>query len=123
MNNRTILYALVIFLAISFVFLAFLERGQQNYDYQKNWWVLYFNDIKSDDLSFTIENHSDKNTFHWSVLRGKNKPAIENDVEIQKGSKETIKLDVAEYEDKKITIRVSDGENKKDIYKDFNEPR
>lgn len=120
MSNKTIIYSLIIFLAASFVFLSFIEQRQQDYNYNKSWWVLYFNDIKSDDLHFVIENHSDKNKFHWSIIKGKNKPSREDDIEIKKGEKKTIKLDVAEYKDKKITIRVSDGENKKEIYKDFN---
>ncbi|GBE16682.1 hypothetical protein BMS3Abin15_00504 [bacterium BMS3Abin15] len=120
MNNKTIIYSLIILLAVSFMFLSFIEQGQRDYDHNKNWWVLYFNDIESDDLHFVIENHSDKNKFHWSIIKGKNKPSLEGDIEVRKGEKRTIKLDVAEYEDKKITIRVSDDEDKKEIYKDFN---
>lgn len=116
MNNKKIFAFLIIFLIASFFYLAYIEQKQQDSDYQKNWWVLYFEDPKSDNLNFVIENHGDKNNFHWEVFKDKEK-IEEGDIKIAKSSTWKSGFQAADYDNKKISIIVSNGENKKEIYK------
>lgn len=113
-DQRIIIASLAFFLLASFIFLACAERRQHNYDHQKNWWILYFENPKDSSLDFIIENHSDKNNFHWEVLVD-DVSIDEENINIPKGEKEIVVTD--EIKDKKVIIRVSDGKDKKEIYK------
>ncbi len=113
MNNKIIIAFLIIFLIASFLYLAYIEQSRRG---EENFWVLYFADPKSDNLNFIIENHSDKNNFHWEVLADKEK-IKEGDENIAEGSTWKRGFQVADIDGKKITIIVLDGENKKEIYK------
>lgn len=116
MDNKKIIIFLIIFLIASLFYLAYIEQSRRG---EGNFWVLYFADPKGDNLSFVIDNYSDKNNFHWEVLIDKNK-VTEKDAVISKGNKKIIDLVELKIENKKITIIVSDGENKKEIYKNIN---
>lgn len=117
MNSRTIVIFTIIFFLASALFLAFTENRQSDENFQKDWWVLSFNDPKGEDLNFAIENHSNKNNFHWEILAGKKKMR-EGDVEISKGSTWTSSVQ-ADNLAGKIIIRVSSGPDKKEIYKNL----
>lgn len=100
----------------------FFVDGQDNsLDYQKNWWVVYFNEPKSLSWNFSIENHSDKTDFKYEIFDGTNK-VDEGTAIINKGEIRNIALDqkIGHIENKKITIQVSDGSEKKEVYKNFN---
>ncbi len=116
MNNKIIIVFLIIFLAASFLYLAYIEQSRRG---EGSFWSLYFADPKSDNLNFTIENHSNKNNFHWEVLADKDK-IKEGDIKIAKGSAWESSFQVADIDGKKIAIIVSDGDNKKEIYKNIN---
>lgn len=118
MKERKIILLLALFLIISFSYLAFVETRQADLNYQKNWWVVYFENPKDSSLNFTIENHSDTNNFHWEVLQDKTKIS-ESDTQIPKGEKNTIPLNLKDVIDKKITILISDSKDKEEIYKQF----
>lgn len=112
MSNRIII-SLIIFLIISFFYLAYTEQSQRN---SGDWWALYFENPKSDNLDFVIENHSDKTNFHWEILA--DKEAIKNDdIKIMKSDKKSINITDLNDSNKKITILVSNGDGKKEIYK------
>lgn len=113
MSSKIIISLLIIFLIASFLYLAYIEQNQRG---EGNFWVLYFADPKSGNLNFVIENHSDKNNFHWEVLADKEK-INEGDENIAEGSTWKRGFQVADTDGKKITIIVSDGENEKEIYK------
>lgn len=115
MDSKKITVFLIIFLVASFLYLAYIEQGRRG---EENFWVLYFADPKSDNFNFVIENHSDKNNFHWEVLADKNK-INEGNIVVSKGTKENVNLSGSGEENKKITIIVSDGENEKEIYKNI----
>lgn len=119
LKNNAIITALAFVVAVSFIFLAAIEQRQQDYDYRKDWWVLYFKDIKSRDFNFVVENHGPASSFHWSATSGKDRPFQEGDIEVENGKSLDVAIDTAGREDKKITIRVSDGNKAKEIYKDF----
>ncbi|MCX6766068.1 MAG: hypothetical protein NT136_03880 [Candidatus Moranbacteria bacterium] len=116
--ERKIILSFIIILLASFFYLAYVEQRQADYDYQKNWWVVYFENPKGDLLDFVIENHSSQNNFHWEVLAEKDK-VKEGDVNIAKGVREIIKLNIDNSIAGKITVSITSGEEKKEIYKNF----
>ena len=85
MNQKKIISFLIIFLLISFFYLAYVEKKQADLNYQKNWWVLSFDNPNDNSLDFVIENHSSKNNFHWEVLSDTDK-IKEADINIVKGN-------------------------------------
>lgn len=120
MNNKKIFAFLIIFLIASFFYLAYIEQKQQDLDYQKNWWTLYFEDPKIDNLNFVIENHSDNDNFHWEVFKDKEK-IEENDIGISKGRKASVDLSAIISDKGKMAIIVSGNNEKKEIYKYLNQ--
>lgn len=115
MNSRIIVIFTVIFFLASALFLAYTENRQSDENLQKDWWILSFDNPKGDDLNFTIANHSQKTSFHWELISGTNK-IQEGDAKIAKGSTWTSNVQ-ADNLTGKITIRVTSGEDKKEIYK------
>jgi len=118
MSNKTIVLSLVIFLALSCIFLAYTQTKQQSPESQ-NWWVVYFANPKDDSLNFIIENNSNEKKFHWEILNENNK-LKEGDANIEKGNKKEITLpksDFGNFGNMKFSIIVSAGEDKKEIYK------
>lgn len=107
---------LMLGLAASFMYLDRIEKSQQDLDYGKNWWSLYFQNPKDNSLDFTIENHSDSTNFKWEVYIEKNKVRYD-EISINKGTKKAIRVTTEQMSDKKILIRVSDGSQTKEIYK------
>ncbi|HEX7586115.1 MAG TPA: hypothetical protein VF390_00545 [Patescibacteria group bacterium] len=116
-NNKIIIFFVALFL-LSAIYLSYAEQKQADPNAGKNWWALSFVEPKSNSLSFTIENHSDKNNFHWQVLEEKN-ILDEGDISINKGDQTDIVVPTENISNKKIIIQVSDGKDKKDIYKGF----
>jgi hypothetical protein len=113
LSNKIIIPALIIFLIISFFYLAYTEQYQRN---SGDWWALYFENPKSDNLNFVIENHSGKTNFHWEVSADKEK-IKEGGISVAKGSTWKSGFQVTGNNDKKITIEVLNGDEKKEIYK------
>lgn len=116
-QNKIILFIITMFI-LSSVYLFIVSEKNMDADYKKNWWILYFENPSSDSTNFVIENHSQKSNFHWEVWVGDEKMQ-EADFAIPKGQKKGFMAGVQNLGDKKITIMVSDGENKKEIYKSF----
>jgi len=116
-QSKLILFLIALFTVTS-AYLFFVDSRDNSLDFRKDWWVVYFNEPKDDSLDFVIENHSEKNKFHWEALDGKNK-IDEGNVEIDKGDLKLIFATAENMKDKKMTIQVSDGAEKKEIYKNF----
>lgn len=120
MNSRIIITLVSVFFIISGIFLAFVEKKQMDENLKKNWWVLYFENPKDNSLNFTIENHSNQHNFHWEILNGENK-IKEGALKIKKGESGELASEVLELNSSaltgKILIRVSNGEDEKEIYK------
>lgn len=119
-NQQLVIISFIVLLfVISSIWLFYISDKFMNPDYNTDWWVLYFEDPKSQSLNFTIENHSSKNNFHWEVLEKKNK-LQEGDVQLSKGNKKDISIDIPPKSDKKITVRISaDNIETKEIYKNY----
>jgi hypothetical protein len=118
-QSKIIIFLIILFLIAS-AYLFFVDSRDNSLDFQKNWWVIYFDDPESLSWNFSIENHSDKDDFKYEIFDGKNKVGEGNAV-IGKGETREIALDqkVGHIESGKITITVSDGVEKKEIYKNF----
>jgi hypothetical protein len=84
----------------------------------KNIWTLYFSDPKTDSLDFTIDNHSNRENFHFEILAGKTK-VYDGDVTVSNGATKIIPVSISDITNKKIIISVTIGDNKKEIYKNF----
>lgn len=119
MNQKSIIIAIASFMLLASLFLAYTERKQLDENSQKDWWVLYFEKPQSrEDLGFTIENHGKKSAFSWEIYLGENKIG-EDGATLPKGEKKTVPATSEDIRDKKITIIVSDGAAKKEIYKNL----
>lgn len=115
-NNKKIIFTIIFLFLISAVYLSWTETRQFDPNLNKNWWVLSFSDPKSDNLSFTIENHSAKNNFHWEVISGSDK-IKEGDMNMDKGSINDIDLSSINNSSGKISVDVTRGSDMKEIYK------
>lgn len=116
MQRKIIIFTIILFVIGSF-WLAFQSSKQTNPDAGKNWWAVYFQDPKSNSLDFAIENHSDKTDFHWEISADSDK-IKEGDAKIKKGK--VLEINPGNIsENKKITITASAGDEKKEIYKNF----
>lgn len=117
-NNKAVVIFTIIFFLASALFLAYAENRQTDENFQKDWWVLYFENPSSDSTNFVIENHSQQSNFHWEVWVGDEKMQ-EADFTVPKGQKKGFMAGIQNPGNKKITIKVISGEEKKEIYKQF----
>lgn len=115
-QTKIIIFIIIIFIASS-AYLFWVDAKNNSPDYGKDWWAVYFENPKDNSLNFTIENHSNKNDFHWEVSDGKNKLDAGN-IKIEKGATWTSDVQVS-VSDKKMTIRVSNSKDTKEIYKNL----
>lgn len=116
MNNKVIIFSTIGFLLVSFIFLSFIEQKKQDANSQ-NWWVLYFENPKNESINFKIENHSNTNSFQWEIFTDKTSVS-KGAITIEKGQQKTIPVSSKGIVNQKVTITVTDSENKKkEIYK------
>lgn len=120
MQKKIIILFITLFIASSL--LLFYQSGKQsNPNTGKAWWSLYFTNPKDNSLNFSIENHSNKNSFHWEILTDGNK-FQEGNVNVPKG--EAINssfqdLNMQNLANKKISVKVSADEEVEEIYKNL----
>ncbi|HPN54453.1 MAG TPA: hypothetical protein PLB52_00810 [Candidatus Moranbacteria bacterium] len=118
-TDKLIIFSTIFFLFLSFVFLTIVESRNTNLD-NSNVWMLYFTDPKSDSLDFAVENHSKNSDFRYEILIDK-KVVIESNLSVPSGETKTVPVpkDTVDFSDRKITITVTAGDNKKEIYKNL----
>lgn len=120
MNQTTkIIYSILLLFILSSFFLFWKNDQGLNPDYQKNWWSVYFAYAKNADLSFVIENHSANNNFSWEIISEKDTLKKDN-VSVARGEKKNIELDLSNLTNN-ILVRISDGKENQEIYKNFEE--
>jgi hypothetical protein len=105
---------------LSSVFLFGAEKYYKNIT-GEDWWAVYFENPKDNGLQFVIENKEEKKDFRWELWLGENK--VQEGLEsVAKDGKKTVEpnknLSLA-YKGK-ITLKVSSGEEKREIYKNLN---
>lgn len=117
MQQRKLIIFIVIIFFISSASLFAIGNKFNDLNFSQNWWSVYFSDPKSNDLNFIIENHSENLNFHYIISKDKD-TVYENDVKVENGKSENIKparIDMTG----RITIQISSGSEKKEIYKNF----
>lgn len=117
-QRKLILFILILFI-LSSAYLLYASNKYQNLNFGSDYWTVCFYNPKSDELSFIIENHSDQTDFHWQVMADQNK-IKEGEIKIANGAQSKISGTSPDFPDltnKKITIVISAGEEKKEIYK------
>jgi hypothetical protein len=117
MNSKAIIISTIVIFFMSSLFLAWSEKRQSDENFQKDWWVLSFDEPRGSDINFTIANHSQKTSFHWEVISGAEKMS-EGEARIAKGSIWKSDIKTGDLTGK-ITIRISVGSDKKEIYKNL----
>jgi len=118
-QSLKIIYFIIALFVISSVFLFWKSDQGLNPDYQKDWWVISFQDAKNADLSFAIENHSANNNFSWEIISEK-ETLQKSDIAVARGEKKNIKIDLGNLKNK-VLVRVSDGKKSQEIYKNLEE--
>ena len=122
-SEKKIISAVIGLLFLSFVFLAYSEKAQTDPVGKNGWWAIYFENPKSQDLSFIIENNGKARKFHWKETIENDSATIqEADISIPTGQNHTIPLlNAGVPKTGKTIIEVSDeAGGKKEIYKSFN---
>ena len=104
--------------------LFIVETKNHNYDYQKNWTVVYFENPGDSTLDFAIENHQGiDEKYSYEIFAGEQSVA-KGDIEIpakgtQKISPELDLDKIARQGAARITVQVSLGDVKYMIYKNL----
>ncbi len=117
MQQKKIITFLIILFITSSAWLFYASNRSINPNVGKNWWVLNFTEPSTKNLDFTIENHSDQSTFHWEVLQN-NQISQQGDTIIKKGASQNVTPE-ENLSTGKITIDVTAGSDKKEIYKNL----
>ena len=118
-QSKKIIIFIIILLIASSVFLFGAERYYKNTT-GGNWWAVYFNNPKSQDLNFTIENSGASADFAWELWLG-DKKVREGKETIAEKDKKTIETtqEISVALKERAIIKVSSGEEKREIYKNF----
>jgi hypothetical protein len=118
-SQKLIIFSIVTFFIASSAWLFYVSEKFADPAYDSAWWGIYFENPKESDLNFIIENHSIKEDFHWEVSSDGQKNQ-EGSVKIPLGGSQRISIENEDTTAKKTTIRVSDGTETKEIYKNSN---
>lgn len=114
-SKKIIIFFIALFF-LSSASLFFAEKYYKNSS-DKNWWAVYFENPKDDNLNFIIENNTASGNFRWELWSGDNK--IKEGVElINKGNEKTVEIKSAGGKEKS-DIKVFLNNEKKEIYKNF----
>jgi hypothetical protein len=118
-NSKKILFSLALFFIGCLSYLAYIEKQQQDYNYGKSWWTIYFINPQEKELSFVIENHSSQKNFHWEILAGKDRLS-QGDVTAALGEKKTINVQAPQnIANQQVIIKISTPKDSKEIYKNL----
>lgn len=117
MQQRKIIIFIIVIFVISAIYLLAIGSKYQNANFSRGWWSAYFVNPKDNSLDFIIKNNDNATDFHWTILTN-NEKLEEGDVEINNDDQRTINLAGINTAGK-VTIEVSVGNDKKDIYKNF----
>lgn len=117
-SQKLVIISIVSFFVLSSFWLFLTSKKYMNPDHNSDWWSIYFENPKNQDLTFVIENHSLKNAFQWKVF-DKEIVVREGSVEIPKGETKKISVDFQAEINEKIIVRVSADNEIKEIYRNF----
>jgi hypothetical protein len=117
MQQRNVIIFIVVLMVASSFWLFYQSSIQTDPNLNENWWLLNFNNPKSNSLNFTIENHSNQTHFHWQVVEN-GQTLEQGDVQIKKGAYQEITASGVQASGR-ADIQVTSGNSKEDIYKNF----
>lgn len=124
MTSKIIITSVLILLFVSFSVLFAVEKMNNNYDYNKNWNVVYFNNPNDNSLDFTIENHQGvKGEYSYEVIAG-GKSIEKGTAQIEAGRNVEISPNlnlekIIEQDTIRISAEINYGDVKYNIYKDL----
>jgi hypothetical protein len=113
-QKKIIIFTIIIFV-LSSVTLFYINNSYLNTEVRKDYWSIYFNNPVSGSMDFAIENHSFEENFIWQI-QAAGQLIQEGKTQVAKGEIKNIILHM-ENPGIKITITVTAGDEKKEIYK------
>jgi len=119
MSSKIIIIATVMLLIASFSALFVIEAKNHNYDYNKAWSVVCFENPRDNSLDFAIENHEGvKAVYSYKIYINDDK-VIDESVEIATGAKQEISpvIPSEKLSGNKILIDVSYKGTEYKVYK------
>jgi hypothetical protein len=121
MSSKIIIIATVILLIASFATLFIIEAKNHDYDYNKNWSVVYFENPRDESLDFAIENHEGEDgKYNYNVFVDGDE-LIDSEVEIKAGATQKISpvIPSDKLKDSKVLIDVNCEDTEYKIYKNL----
>lgn len=113
-------YLIVIFSLLFIAGAAFLfwqNDRELDPEQGKSWWTLSFTSPgERDNLSFTVENHSDQTAFRYEIVVDK-MPVAEGTFIVKRGEKTAIILPLLAKAGERTRIIVTLDKEKKEIYR------
>jgi hypothetical protein len=121
MQKKIIIFISILFIASS-SWLFYINQQETNPNKNKNWWSISFQNPRSNDLTFIIENHSQETAFHWQLLKN-NKILTQDDLKINNNSSKKIPLNLTDFQYSSLTgkliLQVKTKSSQKEIYKNL----
>ena len=113
-------YLILAFLALfvsGSAFLFWQNERELDPDRGKYWWTLSFAAPKAnDDLSFTVENHSDQGIFNYVIVANKQTLA-DGTFALDRGATTTITPPLTAVSNTRTSVIITAGKEKKEIYR------
>ncbi len=117
LSEYTLVIVFALLFAASSAFLFWQNDRALDPDQGKSWWTLSFAAPENPvSLDFTLENHSDTTTFTYEILSEKRMLST-GILSPKRGESVTIRPQVPFPSDTRVSIVVSDGTEKKEIYR------
>ena len=119
-DQRKIILAFFVLFIFSTIFLFWQNEQELDPNKNKSWWTLSFTNPNDEtDTDFTIENYGISRSFTYQIENDK-KILSEGNLTLNIGEKQTIEtsFDTVQINpDTPLSIRVSSGEETKEIYR------
>ena len=119
-DQRKIILAFFVLFIFSTIFLFWQNEQELDPNKNKSWWTLSFTNPNDEtDTDFTIENYGISRSFTYQIENDK-KILSEGNLTLNIGEKQTIEtsFDTVQINpDTPLSIRVSSGEQTKEIYR------
>lgn len=118
-QSKKIIFFFIILFILSSIGLFCAEKYYKN-SADNNWWVVYFENPKSEDLNFIIESNTASGNFKWELWQEERKIKEGNEL-INKGDEKTIRVEniLPNNSESKNSIKIFFNNEKKEIYKNF----
>ncbi len=117
MSQKTLIIAFLALFAASAVLLFWQNAREMDPDRAGSWWTLSFVALdQADNLAFIVGNHSDTARFDYQIISDK-RVLSEASFIVEKGKSITITPDQPAVPGTRTSVIVSDGTEKKELYR------